>query len=76
MSSHRLQVLIPQSLQRRVQKAAQRRRQSTGAWVRDALERHLTEEQPERDPLERLKSLGAPTGDIEEMLSDIEAGRR
>jgi hypothetical protein len=75
MSSHRLQVLIPQSLHRRIRKAAQRSRQSTGAWVRAAIERHLADERPETDPLERLKILGAPTGDIEQMLSEIEAGR-
>ncbi len=28
------------------------------------------------DPLVRLESLGAPTADIEEMLSEIDAGRR
>jgi len=70
-----LQVLISQSLQRRVQKAAQRRRQSTGAWVRAAIERNLAEERQDEDALHRLKALGAPTGDIDEMLSDIEAGR-
>jgi hypothetical protein len=43
--------------------------------VRAAIERHLADERPETDPLERLKILGAPTGDIEQMLSEIEAGR-
>jgi hypothetical protein len=28
------------------------------------------------DPLARLASLNAPTGDIEQMLAEIEAGRR
>jgi len=28
------------------------------------------------DPLARLASLNAPTGDIEQMLSEVEAGRR
>ena len=28
------------------------------------------------DPLARLASLDAPTGDIQQMLSEIEAGRR
>jgi hypothetical protein len=58
-----------------VLKAAQRRRLSTGAWVREALERHLQDDRPARDPLERLKGLGAPTADIEQMLAEIEAGR-
>lgn len=75
MSSHRLQVLVPESLQRRIRKAAQRSRQSTGAWVRAALERQLADQRPETDPLERLKALGAPAADIEQMLAEIEAGR-
>ncbi len=75
MSSHRLQVLVPEGLQRRIQKAAQRSRVSTGAWVRTAIERQLADDRPAADPLDRLKALGAPTGDIDQMLSEIEAGR-
>ena len=75
MSSHRLQVLVPESLNRRIRKAAQRSRLSTGAWVRAAIERHLADDRPATDPLDRLKSLGAPTGDIDQMLSEIDAGR-
>jgi hypothetical protein len=75
MSSHRLQVLVPQSLARRIRKAAQRRRLPAGAWVREAIERHLRDEQPAADPLDRLKALGAPTGDLAQMLAEIEAGR-
>lgn len=75
MSRRRLQVLVPESLDRRIKKAAQRRRLAAGAWVREAIERHLDEARPSPDPLERLKSLGAPTGDIEQMLAEIEAGR-
>jgi hypothetical protein len=75
MSSHRLQVLIPPGLQRRVLKAAQRRRLSTGAWVREAIERHLSDDRPGADPLDQLKGLGAPTADIDQMLAEIEAGR-
>jgi len=72
--SHRLQVLIPESLDRRVGKAAQRSRQSKGAWVRQALERALSEDRP-ADALDRLASLGGPTGDIDQVLAEIEAGR-
>ena len=75
MSSHRLQVLVPESLQRRIQKAAQRKRMSAGAWVRSAIERQLADDRPAADPLERLKALGGPTGDINQMLAEIEAGR-
>jgi hypothetical protein len=73
--STRLQVLIPEALDRRIRKAAQRRRLSTGAWVREALERALAEPAAAADPLDRLARLGAPTGDIDQMLAEIEAGR-
>jgi hypothetical protein len=75
MSSTRLQVLIPVSLDRRIRKAAQRSRQSAGAWVRAAIERQLADDRPAADALDRLKQLGAPTGDIDQMLAEIEAGR-
>ncbi len=74
--SHRLQVLIPESLEARLAKAAQRRRVSKGEWVRRAIEQALAEGPPESDPLERLASFGAPTGDIDQMLAEIDAGRR
>lgn len=73
--SHRLQVLISEALERQVRKAAQRRRLSTGAWVRDAIERALREPRDAADPLAKLASLGGPTGDIDQMLAEIEAGR-
>ena len=72
--SHRLQVLIPEGLDARISKAAQRRRQSKGEWVRRALEHALTDDRLP-DPLERLSQLSAPTGDVEQMLDEIEAGR-
>jgi hypothetical protein len=72
--SIRLQVLIPEALDRRVRKAAQRKRLSTGAWVRQALEQALQEDRAV-DPLDRLASLGAPTGDMAQILAEIEAGR-
>jgi hypothetical protein len=72
--STRLQVLIPEVLDRRIRKAAQRRRLSTGAWVREALERALAEPAT-GDPLDRLAALGAPTADIDQMLAEIESGR-
>lgn len=73
--SIRLQVLIPEGLDARVRKAAQRSRLSKGAWVRAAVERALAEDRPAADPLAKLAALGAPTGDIEQMLAEIEAGR-
>jgi len=76
--SHRLQVLIPEQLNQRIAKAAQREGVSKGEWVRRALESALRP--PMRvaeagDPLVRLGALGAPTGEIAEMLGQIDAGR-
>jgi hypothetical protein len=73
--SIRIQILVPEALERRVRKAAQRRQLPVGAWVREAIERALTEPPASGDALEKLGQLGAPTGDIEQMLAEIEAGR-
>jgi hypothetical protein len=69
-------MLVPVSLDARIIKAASRRRLSKGAWVRWALEMALAEETKTEDPLARLAALGAPTGDVKKMLSEIGAGRR
>ena len=68
-------MLVPKALDRRIRKAAQRARLSTGAWVRQAIERQLADDRPAGDPLDRLQQLGAPTGDIDQMLAEIDAGR-
>lgn len=77
--SHRLQVLIPEELDARIRKAAQRLRISKGEWVRRAIEAALraraAEQGLDRDPLARLASLDAPTADIDQMLDEIESGR-
>lgn len=73
--SIRLQILVSEALERRVRKAAQRRQLAVGAWVREAIERALAEPPASGDALEKLAQLGAPTGDIEQMLAEIEAGR-
>ena len=77
--SHRLQVLIPEQLDAKIEKAAQRGRTSKGAWVRkaieDTLERRSSKEQGGTDPLTRLASLNGPTADIDEMIAQIESGR-
>ena len=73
--SIRLQVLIPEGLDARIRKAAQRSRLSKGAWVRGAIERAMAEDRQTPDPLAKLASLGAPTSDIDQMLAEIEAGR-
>jgi hypothetical protein len=76
--SHRLQVLIPEELDARIRKAARRLRVSKGEWVRRAVEAALqpaSRQQDGADPLRQLGSLEAPTADIDQMLSEIEAGR-
>ena len=76
--SHRLQVLIPENLNARLRKAAERSRISKGRWVRLAIEDSLERTAKGRsrsDPLARLASLQAPTADIEQMIAEIEAGR-
>lgn len=74
--SIRLQVLIPEGLDARIKKAAERKRVSKGRWVRDAIERSLADARTAPDPLSRLEKLGAPTADIDQMLAEIDAGRR
>ena len=74
--SHRLQVLISKELNTRITRAAQRKRMSKGEWVRRALEENLRRGGDRSDPLERLRALNGPTADIEQMLAEIEAGRR
>ena len=70
----RLQVLIPDS-DVRLRKAAERSQVSKGEWVRRALDRALAEEHAAADPVSALAALDAPTGDIEQMLAEIETGR-
>ena len=79
LMSHRLQLLIPESLDARIRKAAQRERLSKGEWVRRAIEvalRARGDHEGTGDPVSRLSSLDAPTGEIDQMLAEIEAGRR
>ena len=47
-----------------------------GEFVRRAIETALADDRVVTDPVARLASLGGPTGDIDQMLADIEAGRR
>ena len=75
--SHRLQVLIPEDLDMQLRKAAERNRVSKGEWVRRALRQSVVPAKRGKtsDPVARLASLNAPTGNIEQMLSEIESGR-
>jgi hypothetical protein len=73
--SSRLQVLIPEDLDAELRKASSRRRISKGEWVRRAIVRALAEERAAGDPVAALGALGAPTGDPDQLLAEIEAGR-
>ena len=70
-----MQVLIPMSLELRVRKAALRSRVSRGEWVRRAIERALSDPSDRSDPVKELAALSGPTGDIDQLLAEIEAGR-
>jgi hypothetical protein len=71
-------VLIPTELDAQLSKAAQRSRMSKGEWVQRALEESLRRgggDGTSSDPVARLGRLNAPTAGIEQMLSEIGAGR-
>ena len=75
--SNRLQILVPEELDGRLRKAADRGQVSMGEWVRRAIEERLERQAaalPD-DPLAALRGLCAPTADIEDMLAEIEGGR-
>lgn len=74
--SYRLQVLIDPALDKRIRKASGRGRVSKGEWVRRAISRALEAERDPLDALDKLRSLDAPTADIDQMLAEIEAGRK
>ena len=79
--SHRLQVLIPEALDQRIQKAAKRQRISKGEWVRQAIAQALSSRdaaanETSADLVSQLASLEAPTADPDDMLAQIEAGRK
>mgnify|MGYP001819465700 FL=1 len=77
--SHRLQVLIPETLDARIRKEASRQGVSKGEWVRRAIQHVLqhgtSSAAGRRDPLARLAALDGPTADIDRMIEEIEAGR-
>ena len=77
--SHRLELLIPEDLDARIRKAAKRSRISKAEWVRRAigamLEKSSRETQEHPNPLARMESLEGPTGDIDQMLAEIDVGR-
>ena len=77
MASKRLQLLIPEAMEIRLRRAAERDRVSRGAWVRQAIDERLERvvgPVPE-DLLAELRRVNAPTSDIGTMIGEIEAGR-
>lgn len=77
MASKRLQLLIPEAMEIRLRRAAERDRVSRGAWVRQAIDERLERvvgPVPE-DSLAELRRLNGPTSDIAVMIGEIEAGR-
>ena len=71
----RLQVLLPESLDARLEEAARRVQTSKAAWARRVIEDALTRcpaiETGVNDPLARLASLNAPTADIDDMIAEV-----
>lgn len=73
--SQRFNVAVPADLEPLIRQAAERGSMSAGEWLRRTLERALAQDGRVPDALARLASLDAPTGDIDVMLAQIEAGR-
>jgi hypothetical protein len=77
--SKRLQVLLDEAEMADVRRAARRQRLTTAEWVRQAL-RSARRQAPEGDPKRKLAAVRAsarhefPTGDIGQMLAEIERG--
>lgn len=75
--SRRLHVAIPEALDARLRRMARRLGISKAEYVRRVLASSLRKplKRPGRDPLAELAALKAPTGDIDEILAEIIAGR-
>jgi len=77
--SKRLQVVLEDQELREIQRAAARQRMSVSEWVRHALRRARRQE-PASDARKKIDAIRAavrhefPTGDIEDILADIERG--
>lgn len=78
--SKRLQVLLADKELSRLRMTAKQRGTTVSEIVRDSIVSFLAQSRP-RSPEERIASVmrfarfDAPTGDIEQMLSEIEQGR-
>ncbi|HEM47136.1 MAG TPA: antitoxin [Alphaproteobacteria bacterium] len=75
----RMQVLLEDAEYRRIQRIAKRRHMTLAEWVRQTL-RAACREEPDGDPGKKLAVVreaathAYPTGDIGQMLDEIEAG--
>lgn len=72
---YRLQVMVSDRLYARLKKVAERWRMAPAAFARRAIERALITNSSD-DPVTQLETLNAPSGDIDQVLSEIDAGRR
>ena len=78
--SKRLQVLLPEEEYRALAEAARRHGKPVASIVRDSLRRTLSEE-TDLDPDQRIAAVlrfarfTGPTGDIDQLLEEIERGR-
>jgi len=79
--SKRLQVLLDEDELREIQRIARTRRMTVAEWVRQTL-RSAGQSEPLRDADRKLQSVRAaarhefPTGDVEQVLAEIELGYR
>ena len=77
--SKRLQVLLDEDELREIQRIARTRRMTVAEWVRQAL-RSAGQSEPLREASRKLEAVraaarhGYPTGDIDQMLGEIEKG--
>lgn len=77
--SKRLQVVLKDPEYREIQRMARSRRMSIAEWVRQALE-FARRREPTGDVARKLSAIRAaakhefPTGDIDQMLAEIESG--
>lgn len=79
--SKRLQVVMPDDEYEALERSARRRRKPVAQVVRDALRRAMADEEGAEDPEQKLAAVlrfarySGPTGDIEQLLGEIESGR-
>ncbi len=79
--SKRLQVLLDEEEIREIQRVARQQRMTVAEWVRQSL-RVARRREPIGDPKKKIEVVRAasrhafPTGDIEQLLEEIERGYR